>query len=130
MKAGASKTFLSILSLNRTSYPLFNPNMRPGMNPKAAATGFHCMECAPNWHAVLCSAYHTCPATFVNVFSLHSSFLSILRLSIYHVCMQVLHLTLSFQQDLNRFLILCFVHGGNVRNFKILFNMFLFLLTY
>ncbi len=36
----------SMLSLNRkdfrqikTTYPLFNPNIRPGMNPKTAATG-------------------------------------------------------------------------------------------
>jgi hypothetical protein len=47
------------LSLPCDGYPLFNPNIRPGMNPKTPVTGkpvASCTECAANCDAVLFSA--------------------------------------------------------------------------
>ena len=52
-------------------YPLFNSNMRSGINLIAAATGKPAasivLECAAKCVAVLFSTCHTGPATFVSV---------------------------------------------------------------
>ncbi len=52
-------------------YPFLNPNIGPGMNPNAAATGKPAasteVECTANCYAVSFNACPTCPATLVNV---------------------------------------------------------------